>query len=274
MGKRVAFVVFTLVGTLVLLGLGTWQWQRRTEKREFIAAIEAAAKRPPKSFARAQVWDRVTITGRFLPDKVAYIRTSRPAPKPGERDSRGRVPVSGFGVWVMQAFEPLDAAKDEHGKTYSVLVSRGFLPTLPNGAIPPFETPSGEVTLTGFLRPGEKEGVLPPYNDPAKGVFFFRDAVEIARKLQLAGTVDDSERHLKTYTHFIDREARPDESAPPFGIEARDFLKSIPNNHLEYAITWWSLAATNIAVAGFFLFARRRRKPGIARDENAVTDAN
>ena len=39
MGKRVAFVVFTLVGTLVLLGLGTWQWQRRAEKRDFTAML-------------------------------------------------------------------------------------------------------------------------------------------------------------------------------------------------------------------------------------------
>lgn len=267
------FMAFTLVGTLVLLGLGTWQWQRRAEKREFIAAIEAAAKGPPNSFARAQIWDRVTITGRFLPDRIAYVRTSRPAPKPGERDSRGRVPMSGFGVWVMQAFEPLDAGKDEYGKTYSVLVSRGFLPTLPNGAIPPFETPSGEVTLTGFLRPAEKEGVFPPHNDPAKGVFFFRDAGQIAAFLKLPNAPKASDS-LPAFATFIDREALPDETAPPFGVEVKDFLKAIPNNHLEYAITWWSLAATNIAVTGFFLFARRRRKLGLASDENAVTDAN
>ncbi len=46
-------------------------------------------------------------------------------------------------------------------------------------------------------------------------------------------------------------------------------LRSIPDNHLEYAITWWSLAATNLAVAGVFLFGQRRR-----RVENAVTDRN
>jgi surfeit locus 1 family protein len=262
MGRRatILFVAFTLIGALVLLGLGTWQWNRRAAKLAFIAAIETAAKGPAKPFERAQLWDRVTITGRFLPDKIAYVRTSRPAPKPGERDSRGRVPVSGFGVWVMQAFEYRDAPKDEHGKSYSVLVSRGFLPTPPNGAIPPFETPQGEVTLTGFLRPGEKQGLFPPYNEPAKGVYFFRDSAQIAKWLGLVGAQDFSEEVDLRLRSFIDREALPDETAPPFGVEVKDFLRAIPNNHLEYAITWWSLAATNLAVAGFVLAARRRRK--------------
>jgi surfeit locus 1 family protein len=259
------FIAFTLVGAAILAALGTWQWNRRAEKLAFIAAIEAAAKGPAKPYATAQLWDRVTITGRFLPNKVAYIRTSRPAPKPGERDSRGRVPVSGFGVWVMQAFEYQNAPKDEHGQTYSVLISRGFLPTPPNGAIPPFETPQGEVSLTGFLRPGEKEALFPPYNDPAKGVYFFRDTAQIAKWLGLVGAQDFSEDVHRSLNSFIDREALPNEAAPPFGVETRDFLKAIPNNHLEYAITWWSLAATNLAVAGFFLASRRRRK-----DENVA----
>lgn len=254
------FIAFTLVGAAILAALGTWQWNRRAEKLAFISAIEASAKGPAKPYVRAQIWDRVTITGSFLPEKIAYIRTSRAAPKPGERDSRGRVPVSGFGVWVMQAFEYRDAPKDEHGKTVPILISRGFLPTPPNGAIPPFETPQGEVTLTGFLRPAEKEATFPPYNDPAKAVFFFRDSAQIARHLGLAGSADDSEGKERTYAEFIDREALAEESAPPFGVEVKDFLKAIPNNHLEYAITWWSLAATNLAVAGFFLLSRRRRK--------------
>jgi surfeit locus 1 family protein len=261
MGKRgtILFVAFTLIGALILTALGIWQWNRRAEKLAFIAAIETAAKGPAKPFETAKLWDRVTITGRFLPEKIAYIRTSRPAPKPGERDSRGRVPVSGYGVWVMQAFEPREGARDGSGAIRPVLVSRGFLPTPPDGRIPAFETPQGEVTLTGFLRPGETEGVFPPHNDPGKGVFFFRDAGQIATFLKLpdAPKVSDS---LPAFRHFIDREAAPDETAPPFGVEVKDFLKAIPNNHLEYAITWWSLAATNLAVTGFVLAARRRRK--------------
>lgn len=261
MGRRgtIFFVAFTLVGAFILIALGTWQWNRRAEKLAFIAAIETAAKGPAKPFETAKLWDRVAITGRFLPEKIAYIRTSRPAPKPGERDSRGRVPVSGYGVWVMQAFEPRDGAMGATGAVLPVLISRGFLPTPPDGRIPTFVTPQGEVTLTGFLRPGETEGLFPPHNDPAKGVFFFRDAGQIATFLTLPDAPNASDS-LPGFRGFIDREAASDETTPPFGVAVKDFLRAIPNNHLEYAITWWSLAATNLAVTGFVLAARRRRK--------------
>ncbi len=98
------FSAFTLVGTLVLLALGTWQWQRRAEKHAFIAQIAAAAQTSAKPLAEGAPWERVSVTGRYRPEKTAYIRTSRPAPKPGERDRFGRVPVSGFGVQVITAF--------------------------------------------------------------------------------------------------------------------------------------------------------------------------
>lgn len=262
------FLTFTLIGTLVLVALGTWQWQRRAEKRAFIARIAEAAAQTPKPLNQSNLWDRVTITGRFSPDKTAYVRTSRPAPKPNERDSRGRIPVSGFGVMVMSLFHA-EFCDTEACLPREVLVNRGFLPTPPSGVIPVLEVPQGRVTLTGFLRPSERGGMFPPANDPAKGVFFFRTTEQIAASLNLAGWPNraQGDHPALAFSASIDLQAEPGENAPPFGIDVPDLLKSIPDNHLEYAITWWSLAATNLAVAGFFLMGSRRR-----RDENAVTD--
>lgn len=259
----VLFSAFTLIGTLVLVSLGAWQWQRRSEKRAFIARIAEAASRPAKPLAEAGLWERVRITGRYRPEKTAFIRTSRPAPKPGERDRFGRVPASGFGVQVITAFNT-EFCEGSACRPVVILVNRGFLPTPPSGAIPPIETPSGLVTLTGFLRPGEREGVFPPYNDPAKGTFFFRSTPEIARYL---GFSPQASHPALAFAASFDREAAGAENQPPLGMDVPDLLKSIPDNHLEYAITWWSLALTNLGVAGVFLFGQRRR-----RDENAVTD--
>ncbi|MCA3622646.1 MAG: SURF1 family protein [Methylobacterium sp.] len=259
------FMAFTLIGTLVLMSLGAWQWQRRGEKRAFIAQIAAAATKSARPLAEGGLWERVSVTGRYLPEKTAFIRTSRPAPKPGERDRFGRVPVSGFGVQVISAFNTEFCAAGSC-RPVVILVNRGFLPTPPSGAIPPIETPSGLVTLTGFLRPGEREGLFPPHNDPGKGTFFFRSTQDIARHLGLS---PQGEHPALAFAASFDREADGAESQPPFGMDVPDLLKSIPDNHLEYAITWWSLALTNLAVAFAFLFGQRRR-----RDENAVTDAN
>lgn len=249
------FVAAVLIATAILVTLGFWQWQRRSEKAAFIAAIEAAAVAAPRSIGEARPWDRVALTGRYHPEKVAYVRSSRPAPKPGERDLRGNVPVSGFGVWVLQAFETERCTGGSCVAEF-VLVSRGFLPTPPNGAIPPYGTPTGPVTITGFLRPSERAGWFPPQNDPERGVFFFRTSGEIATYLRLGDRV--AGQTPAALSSFIDRQAEPGESAPPFGVEAAEFLRAIPNNHLHYAITWWSLAATNLVVAGLFLVSRRK----------------
>ena len=251
--KLSLFLAFTLVGTLVLFALGSWQWSRRSEKLAFIARIAEAASRAPRPLAGAETWDRVTVTGRYRSEKTAYVRTSRPAPKPGERDSRGRIPVSGFGVMVMTVFETEHCVAGRCDSA-TILVNRGFQPTPPNGAIPIIETPAGPVTITGFLRPSEREGIFPPGNDPSQGIFFYRTTPDIARHLGLAGA----------FGHFLDRQAAEGENSIPLGIDVPDLLRAIPNNHLEYAITWWSLAATNLGVAGAVLLGRRRK-----RDETA-----
>jgi surfeit locus 1 family protein len=261
------FLAFTLVGTIILVMLGSWQWNRRAEKRAFIARIAEAAAQAPKPLHEAKLWDRVTISGRFEPRANVFIRTSRPAPKPGERDSRGRVPASGFGVMVIALFHA-EFCDTQACWPRPVLVNRGFLPTPPSGEIPPLATPEGRTTLTGFLRPSEREGLFPPHNDPGKGVYFFRTTEQIARSLHVGGLLPETIQHpALNFAASIDVQAEADETAPPFGIDVPDLLKSIPDNHLEYAITWWSLALTNLVVAAFFIRASRRR-----RDENAVTD--
>lgn len=267
-GRSLAlFIGFTLIGTAVLLALGGWQWQRRTEKRAFIARIAEAAAQVPKPLHEARIWDRVTVSGRFDPRRSVFIRTSRPAPKPGERDSRGQVPVSGFGVMVISLFHA-EFCDTDACSPREILINRGFLPTPPSGEIPALSVPSGRVTLTGFLRPSEREGLFPPHNDPSKGVYFFRTTEQIARSFSVGRMLPDGKlaHPALMFMASVDVQAEVHENASPYGIDAADMLRSIPNNHLEYAITWWSLAATNVVVAVFFLASKRRR-----RDENAVT---
>ena len=83
--KSKAFIGFIGAITLFQASLGVWQWNRRAEKRDFIAAIEKASEGQPKPLAEAKIWDRVEIIGRYLHDKTTFVRSSRPDPKPGER---------------------------------------------------------------------------------------------------------------------------------------------------------------------------------------------
>ncbi len=255
--KTKAFIGFIAAITLFQAGLGFWQWNRMTEKQAFLSAIEAAASTPPKPFAEAQLWQRTQITGRYLHDKTAYVRSSRPEPKPGERNAQGkRMPAGSFGVVVMTPFVTRVCTPEGRCSLTTLYVNRGFVPTPPDGRIPPFDRPEDPVTLTGFLRPSERASWLQPGNDPARGVYFFRTTEEMARAAGLFGADAPA---ASIYTRFLDRQAEADEAAPPFGIETADFLKAIPNNHFSYALTWWALALTNIVILAVFLVSRRRR---------------
>lgn len=254
--RTIAFISLIAVMSAVQIGLGIWQWGRMGEKRAFIAAIAAAAAQEPTPFSRAAspLWSRVTLTGRYLHEHNAYIRSSRPTPKPGERDPAGRVPVSGFGVLVMTPFVFRDCGPDGRCALATIYVNRGFLPTPPDGRIPAFDRPDDPVRITGFVRPSEKPGLFQPGNDPARKIWFHRSIEALATSANLFGNADAFDR-------FIDRQAEPGE-AGPLGIEPTAFLKTIPDNHFEYALTWWALAATNVIVMAFFLFGRRRAAQG------------
>jgi surfeit locus 1 family protein len=228
------FLVFVLVTTLILIGLGAWQWQRRGEKATFIAALSAADTASPLSYAQSRMWDRVRITGRYLHEKTVHIHSSQPE--------------SGFGVYVMTPLAyPLCAESAPCGEGI-ILINRGFVPITPGQPMPVIATPEGAVMLTGIRRPAEREGLFPPYNTPAKGQYFHRDTRQMATQLQLGITGDD----------FIDRLDEAGDPRLPKGLAIKALVATIPNNHLSYALTWWGLALANIGVAGVFMFGRRR----------------
>jgi surfeit locus 1 family protein len=239
--KLKLFVVFILAASAVQAGLGLWQWNRRAEKAAFVAAMEKAAAGPAVPYAGAALWSKVTLEGRFLHQHTAYVRTSRAI--------KGQ---TSFGVLVMTPLVTRVCGADGKCSLSNVYVNRGFLPTLPDGKIPPYERPEEPLKLTGFLRPGEPPSLFQPSNDPARRVWFGRDVAAMAKAAQLPGAEG-------SYDRFIDREAVPGEAAP-LGIEPESFLKAIPDNHLTYAFTWWGLMLTNLVVLVFFLRRKGRQE--------------
>jgi surfeit locus 1 family protein len=245
--KRKLFVVFILGVSLVEFGLGLWQWNRRSEKAAFVAAMEKAASGPAVPFAGAPLWSKVQITGRYLHQHTAYVTTSR---------------ASGFGVLVMTPLVTRICAPDGRCALSNIYVNRGFLPTAPDGKITAHERSEAPVTLTGFLRPSEAPSLFQPSNDPARKIWFGRDVAAMAKAAQLPGAEAPSG---SPYERFIDREFVTGEAAP-FGIEAQGFLKAIPDNHMTYVLTWWGLMLTNLVVLGVFL-RKKKQDDGDAPEE-------
>lgn len=142
----------------------------------------------------------------------------------------------GPGYWVMT---PLMT------RWGTLLVNRGFVPSeLRDPARRPAGLVAGPVRVTGLLRMSEPGGAFLRHNDPATGRFYSRDVAAIARV-----------RGLSTVApYFLDADATPVPGGwPRGGLTVVRFR----NAHLQYALTWFALAA--LSLAGAWIAARTER---------------
>jgi surfeit locus 1 family protein len=219
---------------LVLIGLGTWQVQRLFWKEALIAARQAAVTAapiaPPGSLAEAKTLDfhRLEARGQFRHDHELYL---------GASDDIGHL---GYHVITPLA---LDGGA-------VLLVDRGFVPQEKRAPASRAEGEvAGDVTVTGLLRlpPAGKPHWFVPNNDPAKNYWFYVDIPAMAAAAQ--------QQNVLPYT--MDADATPNPGGFPQGGQTR---LDLPNNHLQYAITWYALAAALAVIAT--LRIRQRRAEG------------
>ena len=235
-----------LVALGILIGLGTWQLQRKAWKDDLIGQIEARAHGEPGAILPEATWSawrleadefrRVRMRGTYLHEHEAPVHGLAP----GERGA----PVQGFYL-----FAPLRLADGA-----LVLVNRGFVPTeLKDPAARPGSQPAGEVTVTGLVRAAEPRNWFTPENVPASNRWFIRDpqAIAAARGLE------------RVAPFYVEADAAPQPGGWPRGGQTR---LNLPNNHLQYALTWYGIAVTLVGV--FAAFAWRRLHPE-ARPESS-----
>jgi surfeit locus 1 family protein len=132
------------------------------------------------------------------------------------------------------------------GAAGSVLVDLGFQPDQPciqQKPPAPFTGP-----LIGILRhPDPKTFVTPP-NDPVQNLWYSRDLPAMAATLH-AGPPAEAFVALEKGPAFPGPECQPTRFIPP---------ADLPNNHLQYALTWFGLAA---ALVGVYVAMLLRRRP-------------
>jgi surfeit locus 1 family protein len=231
--------LFTLVGLALLIGLGVWQLERKAWKEALIAAITRrmnaapAALPPPARWAGLDAahdeFTRVTFRVDFENDREALVFAGASAFRPD---------VSGTGYWVFTPARLSDGAR--------VVVNRGFVPEAnKDPASRAAGRVAGPVEIVGVLRWPERAGWFTPAGDPAANLWFARDPLAIAAAKGWGNVAP----------FYVEQEA----PTPPGGLPLPGKLVvNLPNNHLQYAITWFGLAAVLAAV--FVAFARARRR--------------
>jgi surfeit locus 1 family protein len=215
---------FGLLGAAVLVALGVWQLQRLEWKQGILAEIEARIAAAPASLPE----DPDPQADRYLPVRVTG--------RMGERALRVLVSQKRVGAGY-RLISVLDTGARR------IMVDRGFIPV--DADIP--DPPPGEVTVTGNLHWPQDRNSSTPDNDIAGNTWFARDLQPMARQLDTRPVM------------VIAREVSYDDGpVAPLPVDT----SGIPNDHLEYAITWFSLAGIWLGMTGYYLWRKRRSDKG------------
>lgn len=222
--------LFTIPAMIVLLFLGTWQVQRLYWKSDLVAKINMrsaaeAVTLPEDGFDLNELeYSRVKISGRFLNDKEIYLFT-------GARQFKGQA-----GYNVITPFET------DEGRL--LMVDRGWVPSdKKDSETRPESLINGDTSLIGMIQKGESPAYFTPENDPEKNMWFWIDLDTIYKGLNTEGL-----------GYFI-RALNDGNKAGGFPIAGEATIK-YRNDHLEYAITWYSLAIILLVI--YFLFHIKR----------------
>jgi surfeit locus 1 family protein len=237
------FAITSLIIVATLLSLGFWQLQRRSEKHALIAALDARLAEAPVALPSSDRWPtmsaatdefrRVTFTATYKPQPDAMVYSSGSGVRPD---------VPGAVTWAF-----LPAALPD-GTT--VVVNTGFVQnTMQDRAqqdrVAKTLVTGVPVTMTGYLRYPETAGTLTPHDDVAKRLWFNRDQRAMAGALGWGDVAP----------FYVDLET----PVPANGIpKPGPLVVRLKDDHMQYAITWFSLAAAVVIAFGVWTRGQKR----------------
>ncbi|MEL7100498.1 MAG: SURF1 family protein [Pseudomonadota bacterium] len=223
MNRLIFFLLVGLGGAAILVYLGTWQVQRLGWKEAILAEIEI----------------RIAADPVPLPD----------APDP-EADLY--LPVEATGI-PSQDYIRVLASQKQIGAGYRiiraldlgtrrVLLDQGFVRT--DAEIP---AAPAQISVEGNLHwPNEIDGFTPA-PDIAANIWFARDVPALAAAMGAEPVL------------IVAREMSPAGGpVTPLPVDTGN----IPNDHLEYAITWFSLALIWLGMTAYFVLRTPRGRTG------------
>nr|WP_153367510.1 SURF1 family protein [Rhizobium sp. ICMP 5592] len=226
-----------LVALAILLVLGTWQVERLHWKEGLLADIAERQSAPPVPLSAIEAmaasggdieYRVVTATGHYLNDKERHFFTTY------EGDA-------GYHVYT-----PLQLADGRY-----LFVNRGFVPDVDKAPEKRMQGQlTGEQTVTGLARAklaGQPSGI--PDNDLAKDIFYWKDLDAMA--------ASDGLPKDKVLPFFVDAGKAPNPGGLPIGGVT---IVDLPNSHLQYAVTWYGLAAALVVIVAISWW--RKHHPG------------
>lgn len=216
------FLVIGGLGLAVLLSLGIWQLQRMAWKDELLQIIETRMAAAPVAVPQ---------------DPSETLDRYRAVTAQGEL---GAQELHVF--WVTKEAETgyrvISALVMGDGRR--LLLDRGFIPAADKAS----SRRSGAISVTGNLLWPDEGDWSTPAPEVDTNILYARDVAYMANRLGTEPVL------------IVARSLSPETTVTPQAVTTA----GIPNNHLQYVITWFSLAFIWAAMTASFLW-RSRAKP-------------
>lgn len=234
--SNIIVIICMVFGLAVLISLGTWQVNRLVWKEALIERVKeriASAPVPLSELADVGLkkenheYKTVTVPGVFDHASEVYFFTT----------AKG-----GASGWNVHTPMRLDDGR-------FIIVNRGFVPfELKDPVKRTIGLVEGEQRVEALLRfPLTERPLGSLENSPQTREFYWRNVQEMASVM--SGNAD---QYLPVILDQLEVEVPG--TWPKGGTTITDF----PNNHLQYAVTWYGLALTLLGVGGYFLVSRRQ----------------
>jgi surfeit locus 1 family protein len=217
---------------LVLLGLGSWQVKRLFWKQALLAQIAQAENAEPVPLARIEAqgtpspFMKISAKGTFLRDETALYGAE-------VRD------VASGPAMGAQLIEPMREVNGE-----LILVDRGWVPLSRTG---PLDQPTGEVTVSGYVRLGDTQHWFSAADDPSTRQFFTLDPRAIGAAI--------GQPNIRPFVLVALGAGSGTDAIVRRWPDPAQHLPRPPNNHLSYAITWYGLAVALLTI--FTIWVRK-----------------
>ncbi len=214
--KLILFKIFVFLFITIFCSLGTWQLYRLQWKQNLINQIDNGLKSEPIKYSP-------NIKKNYQRVKVIGNYTLDKQIYLYSLNDKGEP-----GFDVITPFETFDKE--------NVLINRGWIKKELKNNLPAISERS---RITGILRLANKKNFFTPENDLKKNIWFYINFSEVEN---ITG------KKFNKYIIYLENKKI---SIP----KPKKITVDLPNNHLKYAITWYSIS---ISILFYYLYFRRK----------------
>ncbi len=220
MKRAFLFQLFVILFVTIFCALGTWQLYRLQWKLELISEITFGLDSSPIKYSKLiqKNYQRVEVKGKFNFDQQIYLYSLNDKGKPG--------------------YDVITPFKTDNNE--NVLINRGWInkELKNNSNINPIQV--SKQKIIGLLREIYKPNIFKPENDLKNNIWF---------SINLEDLKKSTGKQFNEYVIFLEDNRVKIPLPKKISIE-------VPNNHLKYAITWYTIS---VSIIFYYLYFRRKK---------------